>query len=90
MKKKRIIGGGLVPNQNSPYRSGLLSKEEEFPGKIEDIRRAFMFRNYNFERNDEGAINPISSATGTVLLSGLVVDYLRDKLTKNGQKILVV
>lgn len=82
MKKKRIIGGGLVPNQNSPYRSGLLSKEEEFPGKIEDIRRAFMFRNYNFERNDEGAINPISSATGTVLLSGLVVDYLRDKLTK--------
>ena len=82
MKKKRIIAGGLVSNQNSPYRSGLLSKEEEFPGKIEDIRKAFMFRNYNFERDEEGAINPVSSATGTILLSKLVVDYLLDKLTK--------
>lgn len=81
MKKKRIIGGGLVPNQNSPYRSGLLSKEEEFPGKIEDIRRAFMFGNYNFERNEEGAINPVYSTIGTgILLSRLVVDYLRNKL----------
>ena len=82
MKKKRIIGGGLVPNQDSPYRSSILAKEDEFVNKIEDIRRVFRFQNYRFTRNEDDVLDPIIDTTGSFALSQLVVDYLRKKLTK--------
>jgi hypothetical protein len=80
MKKKRIIAGGLVPNQDSPYRSSILAKENEFVNKIEDIRRVFRFQNYKFERDEDNVLNPVSDTTGSFALSQLIVDYLRKKL----------
>jgi hypothetical protein len=83
MKKKRIIAGGLVPNQDSPYRSSILAKEDEFVNKIEDIRRVFRFQNYKFERNEDNVLNPIQDITGSFVLSQFIVDYLRKKLKAN-------
>ena len=80
MKKKRIIAGGLVPNQDSPYRSSILAKEDEFANKIEDIRKVFRFQNYKFERDEDDVLNPVPDTTGSFALSQLIVDYLRKKL----------
>ena len=80
-KNLRIISGGLIPNQDSPQRSGVISNEEGFVNKMQDIRSIFNYLHYEFARDSEGLIKPfLKPIKGKVSLSRIVVDYLESKL----------
>lgn len=79
-KNLRIISGGLIPNQDSPQRSGVIASESGFVSKMQNIREILNYKKYNFETSGDGLLEPNLSEDGIYSMSKLVVDYLIQKL----------
>lgn len=79
-KNLRLISGGLIPNQDSPQRSGVIATESGFLSKMEHIRSILDYRKYNFETSDDEVLQPVLAGDGRYSMSKLVVDYLKQKL----------
>jgi hypothetical protein len=79
-KNLRIISGGLIPNQDSPQRSGVIATESGFLSKIQNIRSILDYKKYNFETSGDGVLQPVLTEDGNYSMSRLVVNYLEKKL----------